>query len=643
MELDSHQSSDDDKELPIIPTTLQNQLAAAFETERLNHLYSLRVLDTQPQERFDRITRLAARVLDFKIALVSLIDRDRQWFKSICGLSITETPRNMAFCAHALREPEILVVENALEDRRFSDNPLVTGAPHIRFYAGAVLYSNGKLPLGTLCVIDSKPRVFSIEEQDILLMFARLVESELNSAGADQQDRVAAQLAANIDPITGFFNFREFKARAEALDNSLEAMTGTHANACARTRPLVVTIEIPRFDNLLRLQGLSESQNVAAGLAKTIKESLTDTQVLLGRYSRNSIIAYLPASTVDCEALGNLLCQRLQQKIDESDVLNGLELQLGISDKSDSMEQSLNQCVFAIDRLKGHRGISYSCFSEDDKNIVHRRALVSGAIKNAIAINQFCLYYQPKINLLSGCTVGLEALIRWRHPEFGFVSPPEIFSAAADVNLTVALDRWVIGTAIKHIRILMDTNPSPPIVSINLCAETLREPQTIEFITSALLQEGVPPRLLQIEILENTVIQDFDQIIDVLNGLHKMGILFALDDFGTGYSSLGYLKRLPIDTLKLDRSFINSIDKLETDAALARGIISLAHDLKMHIVAEGVETNSQLTILQNISCDSVQGYYFSKPITFDEIVNLLHDPKYFYNQAAIANDLDSGI
>ena len=172
------------------------------EQERVRSLRKLNLLDSEPSARFDDLTTLVADVFDAPIALISLVDMNRQWFLSRCGLSMTETPRDVAFCAYAIHEPDILVVENAPMDNRFADNPMVTGEPHIRFYAGAVIRDTNGLPLGTLCLIDHRPRQFCARERRRLEQFKKLAREEMVLSSESHKERIGAQMAARKDPIT---------------------------------------------------------------------------------------------------------------------------------------------------------------------------------------------------------------------------------------------------------------------------------------------------------------------------------------------------------------------------------------------------------------------------------------------------------
>jgi diguanylate cyclase (GGDEF)-like protein len=245
----------------------------------------------------------------------------------------------------------------------------------------------------------------------------------------------------------------------------------------------------------------------------------------------------------------------------------------------------------------------------------------------AIALKQFELYYQPKVDTRSGAVRSAEALIRWMHPKRGVISPSEFIPLAEDCGLIGAIGAWVIREACRQARAWQDQGVPPLRVSVNLSASQFRDSGLVQSIRAALDDARLEARYLEVELTESAVMSDPEQSIAVLEQLSAMGVLVSVDDFGTGYSSMSYLRRFPIDKLKIDRVFINEIASRPEDASIVRAIISLAHSLRLKVVAEGVETPSQLDFLKAAGCDEYQGYHFSRPLPAAEFERLMRDSR----------------
>ncbi len=264
-----------------------------------------------------------------------------------------------------------------------------------------------------------------------------------------------------------------------------------------------------------------------------------------------------------------------------------------------------------------HDGVAFYKATHDDQYSQHRLTLI-GALRQAIPANELTLYYQPKVNLKTGLTTSVEALARWQHPLHGFVPPDQFIPLAEQTGLINALTAWALETAVRQCSIWLHAGLNLSI-AVNLSAWNLRDISLPETILSLLTRYAVPSNLLRVELTESAVMTDTDRASDVLNRLSALGIHISVDDFGTGYSSLAYLKRLPIDELKIDRSFVQHMLEVETDATIVRSTIMLAHNLGLHIVAEGIEDEAILHLLADFDCDFAQGYYLSRPISAVEL------------------------
>jgi EAL domain-containing protein (putative c-di-GMP-specific phosphodiesterase class I) len=242
------------------------------------------------------------------------------------------------------------------------------------------------------------------------------------------------------------------------------------------------------------------------------------------------------------------------------------------------------------------------------------RLLLENDLRRALGRREFELYYQPKVDIQEGRVVGMEALVRWRHPHRGLLLPDEFIPLAEETGLIVAIGRWVITEACAQTKAWQTVGLQKLRVAVNISGVQFRQRDLLDTIAHALASSGLPPECLEIEITESVVMQNASEAIVTLEKLSQMGVQISVDDFGTGYSSLSYLKRFPIDKLKIDRSFIRDISSDMDDAAIVRATIGLAHNLRLRVVAEGVETEDQLQFLRSLGCDEYQGYYKSKPL-----------------------------
>lgn len=278
----------------------------------------------------------------------------------------------------------------------------------------------------------------------------------------------------------------------------------------------------------------------------------------------------------------------------------------------------IRQADIAMYRAKEQGRNTYQLFTREMQSRVSQRLTLETKLRRALERDEFLLHFQPQLNLGNGALVGAEALIRWRHPELGMVSPAQFIPAAEDTGLIVPIGEWVIETACSSIRALRDGGSGVPRIAVNLSARQFHQPNLLKVIEHALRVNELASSCLEMEVTESMVMRDPAKTIDTLGRMRDMGLSISLDDFGTGYSSLNHLRRFPIDVLKVDQSFIRDVVTNADDAAIIAAIIALAHSLDLKVVAEGVETAEQLQYLLRQHCDCIQGYYFSKPLALPD-------------------------
>ncbi|OYW90333.1 MAG: diguanylate cyclase, partial [Alishewanella sp. 32-51-5] len=254
---------------------------------------------------------------------------------------------------------------------------------------------------------------------------------------------------------------------------------------------------------------------------------------------------------------------------------------------------------------------------------LNKRLNLRAMLKKAVANQEFVLYYQPQVEAGSGRLIGLEALLRWPHPEHGMIGPDEFIPVAEETGLIVEIGQWVIEQAAAFNASLQQRGIAHLVMAVNLSSLQFQRPGFVEQLQQTLQQQQLAPRWFELELTESLLLQNIEQVVTKLQQLKKLAVSIAIDDFGTGYSSLSYLKRLPINKLKIDRSFIRELVTDQRDAAISRAIIAMAHQLGVRVVAEGVETEAQASFLAKSLCDELQGYYFARPMPGPQLEQFL--------------------
>ncbi|MDV6318463.1 sensor domain-containing phosphodiesterase [Chromohalobacter sp. HP20-39] len=581
------------------------------EARRLDELQRLGLMDTPPEKRFDDITRLTARVFDVPIVLITLIDRHRQWFKSRFGLDACETSRDNAFCAHALLERQMLVIEDTANDPRFHDHPLVTDTPCIRFYAGAVIRMASGLPLGTLCVIDRHPRHFDAQQRQILLDLARLVENEIGDDVITRLERARAEIGTQFDPQTRLATQQRFQqliqARLAALPDAATfcgvAAIDLYGMRAVRTRfSLQASNEVlmrgiarveKALDGFVFDLARIDDQRLGVLLYQGDPARMADTMATVAETLRAPYIAAGKTVTAAARVVWAQDATRLGHA---DDILSALQ----------------HTCR----RLQNERGDTL--LRLDTPALLPRltrRNSLRRRTASALAEDRFRLHYQPQVTIRGYRMKGFEALLRWHDSELGQVSPQDIVDISEEIDLGDQLDTWVLQTVTRQLATWRDRGHALLPVSVNVSQEQLARPAFADLIDSLLTRHRLPGRFLNLEVLERSLIDDPEAIIDSMRRLKRRGVGFAIDDFGTGYSSLSYLTRIPFDTLKIDKSFIDRICEDPRVASLVRSIVSLGRDAGMQVVAEGVENITQVTLLRDFHCHTIQGHVFSIALT----------------------------
>lgn len=376
-------------------------------------------------------------------------------------------------------------------------------------------------------------------------------------------------------------------------------------------------------DNLGHQTGDLILREVASRVAACLRES-----DVLARPGRNEFMILLPeiARAEDVVPVAERVFAALTEPLlvqDQELVVTG---NLGVSvypNDGTSAGPLIRHAYAAMHRARDKGCDTYFFYSQRLNERAFSRLMMENSLRIALQREEFFLYYQPQMDLASGCIVGVEALLRWRHPELGLVSPAEFVPIMEEIGLIVPLSEWVLRTACAQNRAFQEVTAIPLRMAVNLSPRQLYQPGLAQIVGRVLEETGLEPQRLVLELTEGALARNVTTTVATLGALGDMGVKIAVDDFGMGYSSLSYLRHFPIDKLKIDKTFIDSIATDHNNAAISRAIIALAHSLRLDVIAEGVETEEQLEYLRVLGCNEVQGYLIGHPVSADDLSRVL--------------------
>jgi diguanylate cyclase (GGDEF)-like protein/PAS domain S-box-containing protein len=403
-----------------------------------------------------------------------------------------------------------------------------------------------------------------------------------------------------------------------------------HVSRRSKYRLAVICIDLDGFKSINDSIGYYFGDQVLIEVAQRMTQQVRpgDTVVRMGG---DEFIVLLP----NLHRVEDVVpvTERLMASIAEPYCIQGIDLHLsasvGITLSDGHIEQPMQliqQADMAMYKAKQQGRNNFQWYTSDLNQRVCEHASLRNDLQKAIETQSFKLHYQPQIEARTGQVVGIEALLRWEHPEKGFISPAVFVPVAEDSGQIIPLSLWVLDTACAQLRQLGEQGITGMSMAVNISPMHFQRVHFVQCVQATLEKHGLRGEQLELEITESLLLHNAEQAIDTLHRLKALGVRIALDDFGTGFSSLSYLKRLPIDKIKIDRSFIQEIATDHHDAAITQGIISMAHHLSLTVVAEGVETASQVDFLKGSCCDIFQGYYFAKPMPYAEIEAFLSHP-----------------
>lgn len=380
----------------------------------------------------------------------------------------------------------------------------------------------------------------------------------------------------------------------------------------------VLFIDLDRFKNINDTLGHESGDMLLKAVAERLSACVSHEDLVTRPGGDEFIIILSSGSSLQDAAR---ITRNIVESVSEIFVLNGQELyttaSIGISmypadgQDPDSLIKNAHSAMYHV---KEQDKNGYQFYTSRMNSAAFERLSKENSLRKALDRGEFLLYYQPQIDLRTGKLTGLEALIRWRNPEYGLVRPSEFIHIAEETGLILPISEWVLHTACAQNREWQDAGHEPVKLAVNVSMRQFRQRNFFETVTGVLKETGLPAEYLELELTENILLENSERAIRSLSKFDAMGINLSLDDFGTGYSSLSYLKRLPLKSLKLDRSFVRAISRSPDSEAIIRTIITLAHNLNLRILAEGVETEKQLSFLRAFDCDEAQGYLIGKPV-----------------------------
>ncbi len=539
-----------------------------------------------------KYTHLACQLLKIPMCFISILDGEKQYIKSAENIIVTESILSGAFCEQTLNQGETFICPDTHQHPALHCNPAVREAPFIRFYAACPLTTRDEVSVGTLCILDTRPRTLSDEQIDIFETLAELISDFLASWHS----------VGYIDVVT-------------LLPNRQRLLKDIEVSAADTFRLVIIDcIDMPFAYEMARSLGMIAVENLLRDMTAELKARLPLADklytVAVGRFA--FLIPMHMALSLES------IAQRLQgtQARINPEVPIDLHIHMGdsgVCDNTLTPNEILRRAVSALHEAisQGHRLTTYN----DVLDTLKKRdfSLLTELRKTLQGNHGLYLVYQPKISLLTGRVTGAEALIRWKHPTNGEVLPGEFIPLVEKTSLMRELTAWIIDHAIVQLSAWRDRGLSLP-VSINLAAGDFSRPDFAEELEQKLRDACLDPTLLGLECLETEMMLESPAALNGLDMLKKRGFKISLDDFGSGYSNINYLRQIPLDIIKLDRSIVSNIVSEKTSRIIVRNVIRLLKQLDYVVLAEGVEDVKTVDILRSLGCDEVQGYFYARPM-----------------------------
>ncbi|UCP79799.1 sensor domain-containing phosphodiesterase [Pectobacterium versatile] len=678
---------------------------------------------------------LAANIFSVPIVLVSLVEAERQLFAASVGVPFCETPRDISFCAHTILKKKIMVVPDALKDARFKNNPLVVGVPYIRFYAGIPLITPSGHAIGTLCIVDLKPRAtFTKRDEHNLQDLASLVMDKLEMRRlelARKASQVRFENIANTSPDTilcvnekGMITFwntaaehmleytdeeiigrsintivpdafvvqlnhlvtdRDSLMKGVTLELNVQAKGGSLVSVelsvsmwedndnisygailrditerrrneerlflLAHLDPLtglanrtlltsnletalknepavcIMMVDLDGFKDVNDSLGHSSGDNILVHVAKKIKATVRSGDVV-ARMGGDEFALLFPGLS-DKKVAGKI-AEQIIHEISQAMIIDDHQINISASigavlypEYGLTVQDLLTSADLALYQAKSEGRNCYRFFTRELLDVFQAKHAFQLEFVRAYEQHEFEMFYQPQVKLATNEIVGAEALLRWRHPERGLLTPAAFLTALENGPWAERVGDWIVETACRQAAEWCQASDSYFRISINLFSAQFRTGMLAQKIMDILARTGLQPSSLELEITENIILRYDESMLQPLNTLREAGIGIAFDDYGTGYASLSMLKNYPVTRLKIDQTFVRTMCESPPDAAIVRAILYLGKSFGLGVIAEGVETLEQSERLRGKGCEEAQGYLFGHPMPAEEFTQLL--------------------
>jgi len=618
-------------------STIIRDISVQKENERriirLNRLYAVLsgintaiVRTHDRQDLFEEACRIAVEQGQLRMAWIGLLDPDginltpvaksgfeEGYLDEIRLSAIADAPDTCKLVARALREETAVLCNDIGTDpqmARWRDEALRRGYRSIAVFPLQV----GEKVVGLLVLYASETDFFDKEEMALLTELAGDISFALDHIEKEQR----LNYLAYYDVLTGLPN------RSLLYDRLDQGEKAARRNGWMLA---VLFVDLDNFKTINDTLGHTIGDALLQEVARRLASCLRDTDTV-GRLGGDEFGIILPEIGSSEDAA--MVARKVIESCAMPHLIEGHELfvsaSVGITlfpdDAADS-ETLVRNADTAMYRAKDLGRNTYQFFTAEMNQSTQDKMRLETDLRYALAKGEFLLHYQPKVSCVSGKITGFEALLRWQHPVRGLVGPDAFIPALEETGLIEPVGAWVLSTACAQAKRWHDAGLGTPNIAVNISGRQTHVADLCETVRQVLEVSGLAPAYLELELTESYVMKDAEGIIGILKRLKTMGVNITVDDFGTGYSSLAYLKRFPIDSLKVDRAFVRDITADPNDVSITRAIITLAHSLKLKVVAEGVETEGQLGLLIANHCDEIQGYYFSRPLPSEEATALL--------------------
>lgn len=557
-----------------------------IEQKRLSAVHALQWLETAHNENFDRLCRLAAAHFGVPTVLVSLVERDRQWFPGRVGFDASQTPIEQSFCRYTIQNSGVMVVNDAHLDPRFADTGLVTRPGGIRFYAGAPLRNQHGEVLGSFCLIDTVPRHMLPGEIAVLEDFAELVMGQIEQC----------QLMRYRDPVSRLPNLHQFLLDTQHVtvpDSQVRLMLVIRTQAVAGPADVSVTSNL-------------DAQHKRCDIAQCLRRRL-DGIAELYHVSELDFCLLMTCERHRRDELIRVMLALITEPFSDQQVTVGLAC---CDDGENSAAALMGKAIHAVG-MAVYRQVHWAAYDEAEDCAQRRALLLLNELSESLDSGDIYLEYQPRFSLQDGQLLSVEALIRWTHPQLGKIWPAEFIPLIESAGRISTVTQWVINRALTDLSGWIDQEVR---LSLNLSPLDFADLDIAQTLQSACRQHGVEPARLEVEITEGEWIRADKRVIAQLTRIRELGVDVAIDDFGAGYSNFAYLHEIPANILKLDKSLVSDLESNPRNRIIARSVLHLASELGYRTVAEGVETFRCMSLVREYGCEEAQGYFLSRPL-----------------------------